>query len=129
MLSSSLLAFFAYMGTACVMLAVFMFVYEFCTPYHEIQEIKAGNTAAAIAFVGASIGFVIPLATAIVVTHSIPEMMKWATLTSVIQLITYTIVQRLFDIADCVRQRRSAGAILLAGISVAVGLLNAASIT
>ena len=40
--------FLAYLGTAIVLLAVFVTIYVYVTPYDEINLIRNNNTAAAI---------------------------------------------------------------------------------
>lgn len=48
--------------------AIFVLFYTNLRPYRETALIRAGNTAAAIAFIGALLGFVMPLAS--VIAHS-----------------------------------------------------------
>ena len=126
---TSIIAFLSYMVAAGALLAIFMFVYEAMTPYSEFTEIKEGNIAAGIAFAGAIIGFTLPLASTIFYTHSIMEMGKWAVVTGCVQLAVFAIMQRFFDVSDCIRNRRVSTSILLSSIAVAVGILNAISIS
>lgn len=60
--------FLAYFAGGSGLTAIFVLLYTNLTPYREIALIRAGNTAAAIAFVGALLGFVMPLAS--VIAHS-----------------------------------------------------------
>lgn len=126
---NAILNFLAYFGTGLFMLIVYMAVYEKLTPYREWTEIKEGNLAAALAFGGSLIGFVLPLMSAIFFTHSLVEMVKWGVITGVVQLLTFEIAHRLRGFGECVKNRNVAGGMFLALLSVAVGLLNAVSIS
>lgn len=126
---TAFLNFLAYFGTGLVMLLVYMYTYEKLTPYREFDEIKNGNMAAALAFGGSMVGFVLPLLSAIFFTHSLLEMIKWGVITGVVQLLTFEIAHRLRGFGDCVKNRNAAGGMFLALLSIAVGLLNAVSIS
>jgi putative membrane protein len=121
--------FLGYLSTAVILLTVFMIVYSRSTPYNEAQEIKDGNIAAALAYGGAILGFVFPLVSAIFFTHSYLEMIKWAVITGIVQMILFQIMHRLNGCGNCIQKRNVAPAILLAALSVAVGLLNAVSMS
>lgn len=126
---SAFLSFLAYFGTGLFMLLVYMAAYNKLTPYNEWKEIKEGNMAAALAFGGSMIGFVLPLLSSIFFTHSLLEMVKWGFITAVVQLLTFEIAHRLRGFGDCVKNRNTAGGMFLALLSIAVGLLNAVSIS
>ena len=121
--------FIAYLFTAVVLLAGFMFIYAVTTPYNEFREIRDGNVAAAVAFSGAILGFIFPLASAIFFTHSLLEMAKWAAITGVVQMMLFQVLHRMNGCGHCIRERKVAPAILLATMAVAVGMLNAISIS
>ena len=110
---------------------VFKVVNQLVTPYRERQLIREGNVAAALALAGALIGYVLPRASALSQTVSLPEFAAWAALAGVIQILAFTVV-RLVALPD-VKQRIERGeistAIYLMAISIAVGVLNAASMT
>lgn len=61
---SALAAFASYFFSGFAMVLVFLFVYTRITPHDEWALIKADNPSAAIGFVGACLGYVIPLASA-----------------------------------------------------------------
>jgi len=109
----------------------FKYIYQWITPYNEKALIREGNLAASIALAGALIGYVLPLASALSHTVSLPEFAAWAALAGVIQIAAFTGV-RLVALPD-VKARNENGetsiGIYLAGISTAVGLLNAACMT
>ena len=57
---NSLPAFAGYFATAIGLLAVFILLYVFVTPYNEMALIREGNTAAAISLGGAMVGYAGP---------------------------------------------------------------------
>jgi putative membrane protein len=124
-----MLNFLLYMVTALGLLAVFMLIYERFTPYRELHEIREGNVAAAIAFVGAILGFTFPLVSVIFYTHSILEMLFWGVITGVVQLALFAILQHTRSIGECIKKRNAASGILLAGLAMSIGLINAISIS
>ena len=110
---------------------VFKALYRWITPHDEGALIRAGNSAAAVALGGAILGYVIPLASALANTHSLPEFVAWAILAGVIQIVTFWIVRRvaLPDVSARIERGEMSTAIYLLSISVAVGILNAACMT
>jgi putative membrane protein len=125
---SGAVAFLVAFVVAGLFTLAFKVLYQFVTPYRERALIRQGNTAAAITLAGALIGYVLPLASALSHTVSLPEFAAWAALAGVIQIVTFVLV-RMIALPD-VRARIENGevsvAVYLAGISIAVGLLNAA---
>jgi putative membrane protein len=109
----------------------FKYIYQWITPYNEKALIRAGNVSAAIALAGALIGYVLPLASALSHTVSLPEFAAWAALAGVIQIAAFTGVRlvALPDVKARVENGETSIGIYLAGISIAVGLLNAACMT
>lgn len=109
----------------------FKYIYQWITPYHEKALIREGNNAAAIALAGALIGYVLPLASALSHTVSLPEFAAWAALAGVIQILAFTIVRMIAlpDVKARIEKGETSIGIYLAGVSIAVGLLNAACMT
>lgn len=125
------LQFILAFGLACLFIAVFKRIYQLSTPYDERALIAAGNPAAGIALGGAIIGFALPVASALTQTGSIVEFALWALLAGVIQIIASLVVRRFVvrDLVSRIEAGNVATATYLAATSVAVGLLNAASMT
>jgi putative membrane protein len=121
--------FIGYLFTAVVLLAAFMFIYSVTTPYNEFREVQDGNVAAAVAFSGAILGFIFPLMAAIFYTHNIVEMAKWAAITGIVQMMLFQVLHRMNGCGNCIRERKVAPAILLATMSIGVGMLNAICIS
>ena len=109
----------------------FKYVYQWVTPYNEKALIRQGNVAAAIALAGALIGYVLPLASALSHTVSLPEFAAWAALAGVIQIAAFTGVRlvALPDVKARIENGETSIGVYLAGISIAVGVLNAACMT
>ena len=118
-------------GLACLFLIVFKYVYQAVTPYNEKALIRAGNNAAAITLGGAVIGFALPVASALTETINILEFAAWGVLAGVIQIVAFLIVRRIIvpDVDRRIEAGETAIAIWLASVAIAVGLLNAASMT
>lgn len=109
----------------------FKYIYQWVTPYNEKTLIRAGNNAAAIALAGALIGYALPLASALSHTVSVPELAAWATLAGIIQIAAFTGVRlvALPDVKARIESGETSIGVYLAGISITVGLLNAACMT
>lgn len=125
------LAFLLAFVVAGLFTAAFKGIYQLFTPYKEGELIKAGNLAATIALWGAVIGYVLPLASALSHTVSLLEFVAWALLAGVIQILAFLVVRHLaiHDVKARIEAGEIAAAVYLAGISITVGLLNAACIT
>ena len=122
--------FALYFILALAILAAFIVVYLWLMPYRELRLIRDGNIAAAISLSGALLGFVLPLASA--VAHSINpvDMLAWAAIAFVAQMIVYLAVSRLVPhFGEAISAGKVAPATLLAALAVVVGVLNAACLT
>jgi putative membrane protein len=103
--------FFLYFAISLVVVGIFIAVYTMTTRHSEWRLIREGNTAAAITLVGAILGFVLPLAITITSSVNIVDMIIWGVIAMVVQLVAYL------------------AATLLAGLTICIGILNAACIT
>ena len=122
--------FLAYFGLSIVFVALFLAVYVRITPYREIALIRAGNSAAAASLSGALIGFVLPLAAA--VEHSVNpfDMAIWASIALIVQLLVYAVARLILpELNRHIPEGKSASGIFLGAISLAAGILNAASMS
>lgn len=124
-------AFAIAFAAALLFTGAFALLYQLVTPHKERELIAAGNPAAAITLGGAVLGYVIPLATALTQTESLPEFAAWAALAGVIQIVVFLAVRRLAlrDLSARIERGEVAAALYLLTLSLAVGLLNAASMT
>jgi putative membrane protein len=110
---------------------IFKAIYRWVTPHDEGALIRAGNTAASVALGGALLGYVIPLASALANTHSLPEFVAWALLAGVIQIAAFWLVRRIAlpDVSARIERGELSTALYLMFISITVGILNAACMT
>lgn len=128
-LISAVFNFAIYFGLALLFLVIFKIVYTFVTPHDEWQLIKDDqNTAAAIGFGGAILGFSLALAGAASNSVSIVDFATWGVIALVAQLLAFAIVRFGFmpKIVQRIEDNEVSAGIILAIINVAIGLLNAA---
>ncbi len=127
---STLPAFFAYFGLAIAVTAVFVVIYLWITPHDEMRLIRENKEAASISFVGALLGFIIPVATATAQSVSWLDCLIWSFVALVVQSLTFLVVHWFMPrISEEITNNERAPALFLAGISLGVGILNAASMT
>jgi putative membrane protein len=127
---SGLPAFAAYFGLALLLFLVFIAVYVRITPYPEIKLIRDGNAAAAASLGGALIGFALPLASAVENSVSLLDMLIWAAVALLVQLIAFGVARLMVrDLARQIAEGRMAAGVFVGALAIAIGLLNAASMT
>jgi putative membrane protein len=124
----------SYLLFAVVMLGfllLFILAYTAVTPYRDLALVRQGNTTAALTLGGAMIGFSLPLTSVASHTTSIVDLAVWGVIALVSQLLAYVIGSRVLlpDFRAGVEADRTAYGILLASLSIAVGLLNYGSLT
>jgi putative membrane protein len=124
----STLPFFAlYFAVAVALLVGFLYAYTQFTPHRERDLIRAGNTAAAIAVSGAALGFVLPLASVIIHSHSVIDMVLWGVVALVVQIATFLAIRFVLPgLTDRIGAGETASGATLGAFSVCVGILNAA---
>ena len=115
---------------AVVLVALFSAIYVRITPYAEFRLIREGKVAPAISFSGALLGFVIPLASAIAHSISFLDMLVWSVVALVVQVLVFLVLRTCFSgLCRRIAADETAPAILLGVLSLAAGILNAASMT
>ncbi len=126
---SSLPAFAGFFATALVLMAVFITIYVFVTPYNEMALIRDGNTAAAVSLGGAVLGFALPIAVSVAVSHNLYAMAGWGVVAGVIQLLAYVVARLVLPrLNQSIPQGQVASGVFLASLSLGVGILNAGCI-
>ncbi|WP_099349926.1 DUF350 domain-containing protein [Erwinia amylovora] len=125
-----LLAFASYFFISCAMVLVFLFIYMRIAPHNEWRLIKENNLAATYGFIGALLGYIVPLASVAANSVNLLDYLLWGAVALVIQLLVFTVV-RLFirDISLRIEQNQRAAGLFLAAVSLGVGILNAACMT
>lgn len=126
---AGLLNFSLYFAVSIILLFAFKILYAFVTPHDEWKLVKEQqSTAAATGFAGAIVGFAIALAGAASNSESLLDFSVWAIVALVAQLLAFALLRFTFmpAIAERINNNEVSAGIMLAGMSVAVGLLNAA---
>ncbi len=122
--------FLIYAGLAIAFIYLYMIAYLKITPYDELKLIKDGNIAAAISLSGSVLGFTFPLATAILQAANPWDMMLWALIAAIVQLLVYVAVRyTLLNVTRRIKEGQIATGIVLGAISLSAGILNAACMT
>lgn len=123
-------SFLAYFALGLVLVLIFIRVYTWVTPQDELALIRANNSAAALAFGGALIGFALPLASAITYSMSLLDCAVWGLLALLVQILTFVVLRiSLKHLPERINQGEVAAGIFSAAVAVAVGLINAACMT
>jgi putative membrane protein len=123
-------SFGLYLAATFMLLAVFLFVYLNITPYREIALIREGNAAAAASISGAMLGFVIPLANAVIQSSNLGrhgDVGRHRAGGPACRVLGRR--PRDSGIASGIPQGKVAQGVFLGAVSVCTGILNAACIT
>ena len=113
--------FLVYFGVALAFQAIFIALYMAVTPHHEAALISLG---------GAVLGFTLPLASVIIHSVSLLDMAIWSVVALLVQLAVYRLVDFLLrEISRHIEEGNVAAAATLAVASLAIGMINAASMT
>ena len=119
-----------YFGAALVMLVVFAFAYLKITPARELELIKNGNLACALSLSGAMIDFCITLVSSMLHSVGMLSFMIWGFAAAVIQILVYFAATHLIkDANQELLNNNVAVGVLFFGLSVSIGILNAASLS
>jgi len=123
-------AFAAWFACGLVALGLFAFIYSKITSHDEMKLIKAGNTAAALAFMGAIIGYALPLGSAAANTVTLGEFITWSIIGMVVQIGVYFVARALQPgLSKRITEGDMSAAIWSGGLAIAVGMLNANCMT
>ncbi|MGO7908363.1 DUF350 domain-containing protein [Rhizobium leguminosarum] len=123
-------AFLGYFAVGLAAYCVFAVIYTFLTPQKEVQLIRAGNLAAVTAFLGALVGFSLPLASAAANSVSIVDYIIWAVVGILAQILAYYIANfTMTDLHEKITAGNIAAGIWGGGIALVIGILNAACMT
>lgn len=105
----------------------FSTIYTRLTPHEEVELIKAGNISAVVAFLGALIGFSLPLASAAAHSVSLPDYVIWAAIGLLVQVLAFYIAKlTMTDLHLKITEGNVAAGLWSGGIAVVIGTLNAA---
>jgi len=119
--------FLVYLAVSLAYLTVFVAIYIRVTPYREIALIREGNMAASFSLTGSLLGFIIPLSSAIQHSVGLVDMAIWGVIAMLVQIAAFVVVKLLIpSIGQDITAGKGAHGFFLGGLSLGVGLLNAA---
>ena len=122
--------FLRYIVVSFALAALFLWIYVQITPWREFALIRNGNSASAIALVGALLGFCLPLANTIAHSASLTDLVLWSLVALVVQVIVHIGMRLLLPhLKEAVEADRNAAGITAGGFAVCFGLINAACLT
>ena len=123
-------AFLAYFGLAIGLTLLYLLVYTRLTPQREFTLIRLNNNAAATALGGSLLGFALPLHSAITNAIGLLDCALWGLVALAVQVATFVVLRlALRGLPDRIARGEQAAANFVASTSIAVGLLNSASMT
>lgn len=124
--------FLIYFAISIALLFIFKIIYAFVTPHDEWKLVKEDrNTAAAVGFGGALIGFSIALGGAVSNSQSLVDFVVWGGVAMIAQASAFALLRFTFmpKIAERISNNEVSAGTMLAAMSIAVGMLNAACMT
>ncbi len=127
---ASLSEFLIFFVAAALLTIVFVVVYTRVTRHDELALIKKNSTAAGIAFAGSLIGFALPLASTMINSVTVVEMVLWGVVALIVQVLVYFLIRLPMPrISERIEADEVAAGIWLGACSMVAGILNAASMT
>ena len=125
-LTTGLPVLLAHFAVTLALLGVGVACYNALTPFHELGLVREGNTAAGIVLGGNFVALAIPLAATLATSLVTLDIVIWGLVALVVQLIAFVAAARLIPgLRGMIESGNTAAACMLAGIQVAVALLNA----
>jgi putative membrane protein len=122
--------FVRYVVVGFALAGLFLWIYVLITPWREFRLIRAGNSAAAIALVGALLGFCLPLANTIAHAVSLTDLVLWSLVALAVQVGVHVVLRLLLpDLRRAVEANELAAGVTAGGFSMCFGLINAACLT
>ncbi len=122
--------FLLFFVAAAVLTLIFVVVYTRVTRHNELTLIKQNSTAAALAFSGSLVGFALPLASTMINSVTVVEMVLWGSIALVVQVLVYLILRLPMPrLSARIDEGEVAAGIWLGTCSIVGGILNAAAMT
>lgn len=124
-------AFLLYFAGGVGFLALFGVIYSRVTEHDELVLLRGGtNQAAAPAFLGALVGFALPLSKSIAQSGNFLDFAIWATLALVVQVLAYYVARALMpDLTKRIENNDMWAGVWVGGAAVVFGMINSASMT
>jgi putative membrane protein len=122
--------FARYVVVGFALVFVFLVVYVMLTPWREFALIRAGNNAAAVALIGAVLGFCLPLANTIAHSQSLTDVVLWAAVALVVQGLVHVGLRLLLpNLKAAIEANQASAGTAAGGFALSFGLINAACLT
>ncbi|MBN9087256.1 MAG: DUF350 domain-containing protein [Reyranella sp.] len=122
--------FVRYVVTGFALAGLFLWIYVLVTPWREFALIRAGNSAAAIAMIGALLGFCLPLANTIAHSSSLTDVVLWSLVALLVQVGVHIVLRLLMpQLRQAIEANEAASGITAGGFALSFGLINAACLT
>jgi putative membrane protein len=113
-------------ATTLGLLALGIACYAVATPFHEWRLVREGNVAAGVVLAGTIVALAIPLAATLATSLVTLDIVLWGLVALALQLLTFAAVALLVrGLRGMIEAGNVAAAAVLAGIQIAVALLNA----
>lgn len=112
------------------LLLVGVVLYSAFTPWKELEQLRKGNVAAALAFAGVLLGLAIPLSVSLSASTSLRDILIWGVATLVLQLLAFRIVDLVLPgLARRISEAEISAGIVLASAKLATALVLAAALS
>ena len=122
--------FLRYVAVAFALTIAFLTIYAWVTPWREMELIRKGNTAAALSFSGALVGFCMPLANTIAHSVSPLDVALWAGVALVVQILVHFATRiALPGLKQQIEAGQTSSGLFAGVLAFGFGLLNAACLT
>ena len=127
---TNLSEFLLFFVAAAALTLIFVVLYTRVTRHNELALIKKNSTAAALAFSGSLIGFALPLASTMINSVTVVEMVLWGLVALIVQVLVYLVIRLPMPrISERIEADEVAAGIWLGSCSIVAGILNAAAMT
>ncbi|TMJ26481.1 MAG: DUF350 domain-containing protein [Alphaproteobacteria bacterium] len=122
--------FVRYVVVGFALAGLFLWLYVLITPWREFALIRAGNSAAATALVGALLGFCLPLANTIAHSSSLTDVVLWSLVALAVQVGVHLALRLLMpQVKQAIEANEAAAGIIAGGFATCFGLITAACLT
>ena len=129
-LASAFPNFLRYIVVSFALAGLFLWIYVLITPWREFALIRGGNASAAIALIGALLGFCLPLANTVAHSVSLTDLVLWSLVALVVQVGVHVAMRLLLPhLQKSIEANELAAGVMAGGFSVCFGLINAACLT
>lgn len=122
--------FVRYVIVGFALAGLFLLIYVMVTPWREFRLIRAGNTSAAIALIGALLGFCLPLANTIAHSISLVDVVAWSLVALAVQVIVHIVMRLMLPgLRAAIEADQMSAGVTAGGFAACFGLINAACLT